>query len=492
MTLVATRDSISSHTPSPLVTLRILVALAIMCAGGLLALLSGPLGAVIFLIGFGWILRQSLPWAVAIYILSAPFPLGLVLHGHKLFISDAMAIFLLIVLLVRAYRGTQNLWDTFLARPFRWPTIVLLVVSILSLATTLSHSTTLVKILEYVEFFVVVIAAMRAEGDQESSWKLYLNTLFFIVAVMGLWGLVQFLFQIGPPSNIIDLHHVRADGLFGQPNVLGGFLGDSFPLLVAFMAFGPDWARRWWYWVFLCCDAIGIIVTFSRGAWVADAAAVFFMGVVAQLRGKKAVSVKYIFPAIVIPLVMFVLGYVLGKTNLSHTLVQNTNQSSAQRIVSSVSAVVNPGKHFNTMQRLVIWKGAIHAMFKHPFLGVGLGGFHRYLTLHKPPSLHGVPPMAHNLYLEWGADLGIPGIIIALWLQWKWVATAVRNLSGRVSELSPFWFALGLGAFGTVVSFIVHNWVDFMIDHGVIVPLLLALAAIWSMWERKRRQSQES
>jgi hypothetical protein len=29
-----------------------------------------------------------------------------------------------------------------------------------------------------------------------------------------------------------------------------------------------------------------------------------------------------------------------------------------------------------------------------------------------------------------------------------------------------------------MVAFIVHDWVDFMIDHGVIVPLLLALGIV--------------
>lgn len=50
----------------------------------------------------------------------------------------------------------------------------------------------------------------------------------------------------------------------------------------------------------------------------------------------------------------------------------------------------------------------------------------------------------------------------------------------------PFEFALGIGAFGATVSSIVHDWVNFLIDHGVIVPFLLALAVVWGLVDNLR------
>nr|WP_243239477.1 O-antigen ligase family protein [Sulfobacillus harzensis] len=264
-----------------------------------------------------------------------------------------------------------------------------------------------------------------------------------------------------------------------------------FPIAAALLAYGPKWVKNGWTWAALVLIALGVIDSFSRGAWVASVAAVFFMGVLAWVaRGKTMINRKFVFPAVIVPILLFVVVDLLGKTNLSHHAAIISYQSTGERARSTVTALFHPKHHFDTNQRLLIWKAALNAIKSHPVLGVGLGGFHRYVVLHPVPGLVSAPPMAHNLYLEWGADLGVLGIVAALWLEWSWLKNAVSGVVTKVRKLSPFELALGIGAFGTIVSFVVHDWVDFMIDHGVIVPLLLALAAVWAL--NARRRSGES
>jgi O-antigen ligase len=197
---------------------------------------------------------------------------------------------------------------------------------------------------------------------------------------------------------------------------------------------------------------------------------------------------RFVFPGIVIPIIAFVVIDLLGKTNLSHSAFVLSKSTGAD-ITSTVTSVFNPRGNFDTHQRLRIWKDAITALKQHPVLGVGLGGFHRWMVLHPQPNLKPAP-MAHNLYLEWGADLGILGVVASLWIEWSWVRHAVGAVVSRARKLTPFEFAMGLGAFGAIVSFIVHDWVDLLIDHGVIVPFLLALAVVWSLksWKETGRQ----
>lgn len=461
--------------------------LAVVGAGVLGTLVSHDLALVVIAAGALWLAWRSPVALLAVYIVLAAFPIGIMIHHHHLEISDVVALAMAAGFLKKVLVNKIPLWDAFLARPFRGPLILLLALSVMSLAVSISPGTTVLKILEYVEFFVVIVAVAHDLGEDEKAWRLILLALFSTVAAVSLFGVYQFLFQIGPAANVVDVHHVRADAWFGQPNAFGGFAGDSFPLLLAMIAAGPAWARRWWMWALLTVDALGVVVSFSRGAWVADAGAVFFMGIAAwMVKGSRSVGWRFVVPGIVIPVMMFLLTEVMGKWDLSHTQGILGFQTTGKRISSSITAVLHPGQHFNTQQRLLIWKTAWRAMVHHPGLGVGLGGFHRYITLHPPRGLVGIPPMAHNLYLEWAADLGVGGVVAALWLQVSWLVAAVKSLRASAEKLPPFWFALGLGAFGTTVSFILHNWVDFMVDHGVIVPLLVAMAALWVLWERVR------
>ncbi|MCY0878276.1 MAG: O-antigen ligase family protein [Firmicutes bacterium] len=535
------------HSPSP-AWLGMLWPFVIMAVGTALAFVSGPIGALVIIVGYVWLVVQSLPLALAVYVIAAPFPFGLTFHHHHINLSDAMAIIMAVRLLVMSTDdGLRSVWRRFLASPFWRPVVLLLVLSILSLATALSHSTTIVKILEYIEFFVVVVAVAHEAGLHEEDWKPILGALFGIASLLSLYGLYQFLFSVGPAANAIDIHHVRAEAVFGQPNAFGGFEAMVFPLIAALMAYGPRWARGWWMWVAAALSALGVIDSFSRGAWVAAVASVLAMGIAAwAIQGRTRINRQFVIPAIAVPILGFIFVDLLGKTNLTvhvHTLaaakhavkpgtkavahhvakttthvVKGTktvakhvakpiaktlaqrrkiahikrihylvahHRTTTERLVSTVTALVHPKGHFDTMQRILIWKEALKAIKQHPILGVGLGGFHRYAQLHPEKGLVGAPPMAHNLYLEWGADLGVLGIVAGLWLEWSWVRHAIQSLTHRVRQLTPFEFALGLGAFGTMVSFIVHDWVDFMIDHGVIVPLLLAMAAVWSLHDRR-------
>ncbi|MCY0897455.1 MAG: O-antigen ligase family protein [Firmicutes bacterium] len=503
--------------------LRMLWPFLVMAVGTALAFVSGAIGALVIIVGFIWLAVQSLPLALAVYVIAAPFPFGLTFHHHHINLSDAMALVMAIRLLaVSTEDGLRSVWQRFLASPFWRPVVLLLILSVLSLATALSHSTTIVKILEYIEFFVVVVAVAHEAGLHEEDWKPILGALFGIASLLSLDGLYQFLFQVGPAANAIDVHHIRAEAVFGQPNAFGGFEAMVFPLIAALMAYGPRWARGWWMWVAAALSALGVIDSFSRGAWVAAVASVGAMGIAAwAIQGRSRINRQFVIPAIVVPVLGFLFIDLLGKTNLTthlstlaagkhvikpvakhvlrpvakhlakrgrikriHMLV--ARRTTTSRLVSTVTALVHPKGHFDTIQRILIWKEALRAIKQHPVLGVGLGGFHRYAQLHPEKGLPSAPPMAHNIYLEWGADLGVLGIIAALWLEWSWVRHAITTLTGRLRKLSAFEFALGLGAFGTMISFIVHDWVDFMIDHGVIVPLLLAMAFVWSLWERQQ------
>lgn len=450
-----------------------------IAASGLLALATPLVGVIVFALSYIWLMRRSFSVALAVFVLAMPFPLGIHLQHHKFFVSDLMALVLFANLLMESgskeWRETVRWW---FPAEWRWALAALLGLSVLSLGVAVSHSGTLIKILEYIEFFVVLVAAGRRLGRDAAAWRLVFYTLIGIAALIAFAGLYQFLWALGPTSNQIALHHVRADLFFGQPNAFGGFEELVFPFAAALVALGPRGNAYPWMVAGLGGVTLGVVESYSRGAWVGDAAAVALMCAAVWIgQGSKALG-RIAAWGIGVPVLGFLVIALLGKTDLTHSHFKVIFQhaQTGRRILSTVGSAFHPKRSYDTAQRLVIWKSALQAIRSHPVLGVGLGNFHVWMAHHRPKGLVGrIPPMAHDIYLEWGADLGVGGIVVALWLEWAWLKAALTRAVGRFSPRDPFWLALAVGALGSVTAFIVHDWVDLLIDHGVIVPLLLAL-----------------
>jgi putative inorganic carbon (hco3(-)) transporter len=111
-------------------------------------------------------------------------------------------------------------------------------------------------------------------------------------------------------------------------------------------------------------------------------------------------------------------------------------------------------------QRLEIWSRAWYGVWDFAFTGIGIGMFDVVIPLLYPYFL--IPPMetiphAHNLYLQIGVDLGMPGLIayLALWINlFFMLAPLLRKRRGILS------WAMATGAFGSLLAMLLHGLVD--------------------------------
>ena len=116
----------------------------------------------------------------------------------------------------------------------------------------------------------------------------------------------------------------------------------------------------------------------------------------------------------------------------------------------------------NTVPRTEIWGFAWDTLTAQPFAGVGEQGFVSAWQAQHPDDRREVPTHAHNLWLQFGAAYGVPGLLAALWLSagllviaWRW---------GR-------WRGLGL-----VVPVLMMQVFDYTLFYaGVLFPLILGL-----------------
>lgn len=222
-------------------------------------------------------------------------------------------------------------------------------------------------------------------------------------------------------------------------NVMAGILVGLWPLSLAWLGV----ARGRWRWperlaALLSAGAIlGVLVlSQSRGAWVAAAGSLFVLVV---LRWR----------------VMWV-GAPLGILGAAVLAWQG-------RLLPLVAQALQSDALGGIEGRFEVWSRALYAVQDFVFTGIGMGTFSRVIPLLYPYFLQSPDaevPHAHNLFLQVAVDLGMPGLIAFLGMvlgTGVLVAQALRLLT-REGESEMAWLlrgaAAGLGAA------LIHGLVD--------------------------------
>jgi O-antigen ligase len=461
--------------------------IGIMAVGVIVALVARTPGVAVFFVGYVWLAFTALDVSLAVFVLAATLPIGLTVHGHGVRYSDVMAVAMALGLLWK-YRdvGLRQLASRVFPRAFAAPIVALLLFAVLSLLHAYSRTGAAIKILELVEFFVVIVAVAADMGLSSRSWRPVIAALFIAGVGMALYGILQFTLGVGPASFEVYADHVRAYGTFGQPNVFGALMEQLFPLDAALVALVPTGRARPWLIAALVPIGIGVWVSFSRGAWVADVAAIGLMAVFVFVTRREALM-RFVGYGMVLAVALFGAVALLAKIHVAHSFLGTNfkHYSVGGRLASIAQGITSS----DVRQRLLIWKSALTAIRQHPITGVGMGEFHDWIATRMPKGLIGVPPQASNLYLEIGADTGILGMVAVVWFQIRWFTGAIRAVLGRLGQLDPWFYALMVGALGIFTAFTVHNLVDYFIDHGVIVPLLLALGLVAAVVRNPREHA---
>lgn len=141
-----------------------------------------------------------------------------------------------------------------------------------------------------------------------------------------------------------------------------------------------------------------------------------------------------------------------------------------------------PGRWLNTLQeRWGVWHSALLAVQDAPLTGVGFNGFRVLLPTVYPPAT-GLPARdlghAHNLWLQMALDLGLPGLVAYVVLQWQWL----KGLWPTAHPQTPWpQRMLAIGLVGCWLAYSVYGLTDtvaFGARPSFLWWELLALSAI--------------
>jgi O-antigen ligase len=239
-----------------------------------------------------------------------------------------------------------------------------------------------------------------------------------------------------------DLEKARVGGIADHSNTLAAFFVYYMFLFYGFvLTFFKKNKKVVWLLVPLMLCFRGIMVTFSRGAYLGFAAGlltgaffrskILFLAMIAA--GVFAVATPGVLPAGI-------------RYRLGQTMTASGPQLYEQDITQSLEA--------SASHRIDIWRAALRMIEQNPVWGIGYGAF----PLAAPHYSDRIrePVDAHNTYLLIAAEMGIPTLavflvvlLIALYYTW-WLYRKTQDLWMKAIALG---FLAGLGGLLVVNMF---------------------------------------
>jgi putative inorganic carbon (hco3(-)) transporter len=355
--------------------------------------------------------------------------------------------------------------------PLLWPMLAMLGILALSLIRAPSYREGLPELLKWVQVLALYLAVVALLPRDRAGW---LAAALLVAGVMqALLGLYQFLTQTGPEPFILLGRFMRAYGAFRQPNPYAGYLGLVAPLAISLALWAWTSRQRTTLRLALAAAAVvislGLLVSWSRGAWLAFGAAV---AVVVLAHTRRAAPVAIVLAALV-TLVLIVFG---GADLLPASIAGRLGELREYVGLIDITRTEVTDANFSVIERLAHWQAALDMWRDHLWLGVGAGNYAVVYENYNLPRWYEALGHAHNVYLNFAAEAGLLGLLAYLWL---WLASLWQALRAAASG-DRFTAAIGAGVLGALVAASVHNFFDNLwVQHIYLtLALLLGLLAV--------------
>lgn len=142
-------------------------------------------------------------------------------------------------------------------------------------------------VVQYMLWFFVLTRVMKDDSDVQ----LFCWTMVGIGTAIALHGVYQFVVGVDIPETWVSQAEVgvrtRVFSIFGSPNIMGSFCVMVAPLTASFAYKLKSYSAKLLLWGCTMLICVACLVTFSRGAWLGMAVAVF---VFAILRDRKLLA----------------------------------------------------------------------------------------------------------------------------------------------------------------------------------------------------------
>lgn len=285
-----------------------------------------------------------------------------------------------------------------------------------------------------------------------------------IVALMAIWDYID-------QGACGSLEKCRIGGITDQPNMLAAFF--NYYMFLPFGFFLNN-IRRPNYWgaliPFLLCFR-GIMVTFSRGGYLAFAiglaAITFFKSRILFILLLIFAYFAFLNPDLLPAGIRYRMGQTFKtKSNYSDQMMNTENlESSSQR-------------------RVKVWKAGIEMVKDHPMFGIGYGLFPFMIKGY----WDGGKMDSHNTYLIIAAEMGIPALLVFLLIIGMMFWQALRLYQ---STKDPFAKSFALGWLGGIFAMLISNMFGSRLDAQEVSSYLWIIAALIVRFRRLDQQEKK-
>ena len=344
------------------------------------------------------------------------------------------------------------------------------------------------ELIKWLQMLVIALLVVDCCRRRHVGWVLAAALASGVLqAAIGLWEFG--LRGSGPGTFELAPGIYRAYGTFEQPNPFGGFMGMTWPLAAGIFLGLLSAARRrdrtetsrtvLTVLVFLAAALTlgGMVVSYSRGAWVGALAAALVMGVVWPHRRGLGIAISVVG-----------LLAVFGVARIGALPLGVAERLAAVAEFGGVQdvsgATVDPA-NFSLIERMAHWQAASRMAAARPWLGVGLGNFQVAYPDYRLLNWEQALGHAHNVYLNVVAESGLFGLGSYLLLWGSVFVITLRAIGCNVGWRR----GVALGLLGVWTHLAVHNMVDYLFVNNVHLYLGALLGVLAVMAERTGTQS---
>lgn len=463
----------------PLTTVnhRLLGGALLVLAGAALALLPLQAAAATVLAGVA-ALAVFLRAEYGLYLLAFTIPFGSLAEvqvgAFTATPTEAViALTLASALTQAAAKGEGRLRLTLLSIPLA----AFLGLMVLSAAMAPSLAAGLKEVFKWTELFIVFLIVANILRQRRQIYILA-GCIAAAALLEALLGWFQFFTRYGPPSFLIG-GFLRPYGTFEQPNPYAGYLTLSLALLGGLVLGhlrGGGWRRHipalTIFGGAAAIIGIALMMTFSRGAWLALAVAV---GVMAALWNRRILWLISLF---------LMVGVLVGLAGAFGALPAAITSRLAflgdyLAVLQGTPPPISP-ENWAVMERLAIWQSSWNMFLNNPVLGVGVGNFDLAYPSYALPDWPSLPGHAHNYYLNLLAETGLLGLTAYLGLLASAFAYGGRVLwaYGKGQGHGVLRYSVALGVLGTLTALSVHSLFDNLYVHSMAAQVGLSLGLL--------------
>ena len=297
------------------------------------------------------------------------------------------------IALSNACLGLAGLWAVWFRRRLRWswrstaalvvPLGVYAVFYAISILTSLEPETSARELKSLLGLATLPLAILLVRGA--GAVRRIFDLLILMMVALAIYGIGQyFLTDYGPLDR-------RIPGPFSHYMTFSGVLLLGFFLLLGRIACRRGW-RRPWNWLALGAITTTLVLTLTRGAWVA---AIVSFVIVLMLRARRLVPV-----------------YLVALSIFGVLVLSFGPETWRQRI----SSITDPRDESN-YDRLSMLQAGMFMVSERPLFGIGPGMVEQRYPIYRHPTAPRVQVKhLHNSFLQIAAERGLLSLAAYLWL----------------------------------------------------------------------------